>query len=244
MKPCFFKSRHASKFKHTLLLSIFICIHHENNILFISFSFYYLLPWHENLKYLTNWLVSQKKLSRTLTMPMSSEKLNPSFCQLYLVSIWSLLVRPLAVQKPVFVAYRPSFVSTFPVGSLAPKNEVDDDVKICLSSKKSCFSSHFNKEHVTANLSWWSRFARPMKKRSRKESRPLQSTDSWRGMTGPHPRPTTHRSRIESNPNEPSGQISSGTFAANRPPICLGLPISNAPRRYSCRSYLPASGGH
>ena len=177
-------------------------------------------------------------------MSMSSEKLNPSYCQLCLVSIWSLLVRPLAVQKPVFVAYRPSFVPTFPVGSLAPKNEADGDVKICLSRKKSCFSSHFNKGHVTANLSWWPRFARPMKKRSRKESRPLQSTDSWRGMTGLHSRLTTRRSRIECNPNESSGQISSGIFATNRPTICLGLPISNSPRCYSCRSYLSASGGH
>ncbi len=244
MKPCFVKPRQSPKFKHTFLLEVFVCIHNENNVLFISSSFHCFLPWHENLIFLKNWLISPKNLSRAPTMPMSSEKLNPSSCQLYLVSIWSLLVQPLAVQKPVFVAYRPSFVPTFPVGCLAPKNEVDDDVKICLSSKKSCFSNHFNKKHVTASLSWWPRFARPMKKRSRKASRPLQSTDFWRATTGPYPRPTTHRSRIECKPNESSGQISSGTFAANRPPICLGLPVSNAPRRYSCRSYLPAPGGH
>jgi hypothetical protein len=63
-------------------------------------------------------------------------------------------------------------------------------------------------------------------------------------MTGLHSRLTTRRSRIECNPNESSGQISSGIFATNRPTICLGLPISNSPRCYSCRSYLSASGGH
>ena len=84
-------------------------------------------------------------------MRMSSEKLNRLSCQHFLVSIWSLLVRPLAVQKPVSVAYKLNSVPTFPVISLAPKNEAAGRRQnMSLNKKPNCLS-HFYKRHVKAN---------------------------------------------------------------------------------------------
>jgi hypothetical protein len=175
---------------------------------------------------------------------MSSEKLNPLFYRLYLVSIWSLPERSLAAPKQVFAVFKPSSVPSVQ-GLPAPRgSEAGGDARIWQSSRKLNSFNLFSKKPAKANPLSCARSVKPMKQPSERECLLPRSTDCWLATDGPHRAQILQWTKLDCSCHEYSGQIFPLRLTGHQPLFRLVITLFGPSRLCSRRSYLCTNGGH
>ncbi len=222
---------------------LFFCIQRDTNLIIVS-TLYPVdnYSWLANRFFQTIWPNVQKKRPRRPMMHMNSEKPNRFSCPHFLVSIWLPQERYSAAPGQVSAGFKPNSRPIAPAIKLAPKNEAAGGDRTCPQTRKRNSLSHFSGRHGKACQLWWPKFNRHTKQRSVRKYRHPLSTDSWRDTTGARPR-QVGQPVILGECHEHRGQICRRSWPHSQSSFCLVHLGPTAPRYYSCRPNLRATGG-
>lgn len=219
------------------------CIQYDTNSVIDSILYpAYNSLWLANQRFPAIWPTVQKKRLKPPMMHTNSERPNPFSCQHFLVSTWLLQERYSAAPGQASVGSKPNLRPIVPAIKLAKKNEAAGGVRTCLQTKKRNSLRRFSRRRAKDCQLWWPKFDRHTKQRSARKCRHPLSTESWRDTAGTRPRQVGHPG-ISSKHHERHGQIFHSSWPDSQSSFCLVHPGLTAPRYYSCRPNLRATGG-
>lgn len=219
------------------------CIQYDTNSVIDSILYpAYNSLWLANQRFPAIWPTVQKKRLKPLMMHTNSERPNRFSCQHFLVSTWLLQERYSAAPGQASVGSKPNSRPIVPAIKLAQKKEAAGGDRTCPQTRKCNSLSHFFRRHGKACQLWWPKFNRHTKQRSVRKYRHPLSTDSWRDTTGARPRQVGQPGKL-SECHEHRGQIFRSSWPHSQSSFCLVHLGPTAPRYYSCRPNLRATGG-